>query len=193
MAATAGILLTGGGSRRLGIDKAGLLIDGETLAVRAGRRLAAVCDPVVEVGGGRSGRAAIREEPPGSGPLAALAAAGTHLRDRGHRGSALLLAVDLPRVDEPLLEFLRDWPGEPTAIPAVAGRLQLVCARYGTDALMAAASLVAGGVRSLHELLDVVDHDVLEEDAWRPVAAAEAFADVDTPADAARLGIQLPK
>jgi molybdopterin-guanine dinucleotide biosynthesis protein A len=193
MAATAGILLTGGGSRRLGIDKAGLLIDGETLAVRAGRRLAAVCDPVVEVGSGRSGRAAIREEPPGSGPLAALAAAGTHLRDRGHRGSALLLAVDLPGVDEPLLEFLRDWPGEPTAIPAVAGRLQLVCARYGTDALMAAASLVAGGVRSLHELLDVVDHDVLEEDAWRPVAAAEAFADVDTPADAARLGIKLPK
>jgi hypothetical protein len=58
---------------------------------------------------------------------------------------------------------------------------------------MAAASLVAGGVRSLHELLDVVDHDVLEEDAWRPVAAAEAFADVDTPTDAARLGIQLPK
>ncbi len=192
MAATAGILLTGGRSRRLGVDKAGLRIGGETLAGLAGRRLAAVCDPVVEVGDGQSGLPSVREDPAGSGPLAALAAAGAQLRDGGHHGAALLLAVDLPRADEPLLEFLRDWPGEPTAVPVVAGRLQLVCARYGPDALLAASSLVAGGVRSLHELLDVVDHTVLDEEAWSVVASADAFADIDTPADAARFGIELP-
>src|SRR6185436_50765 len=76
MAATAAILLTGGRSRRLGVDKATLVVDGESLARRAARRLAVVCDPVIETGDGVSGLRAVREEPAGAGPLAALAAAG---------------------------------------------------------------------------------------------------------------------
>jgi molybdenum cofactor guanylyltransferase len=192
MAPTAGILLTGGRSRRLGVDKATLVVEGETLAVRSGRRLAAVCAPVIEVGDGRSGLPSVREDPPGAGPLAAVASAGAALRERGHDGAALLLAVDLPVVDEPLLRWLRDRAGEPTAVPRVDGRLQLVCARYGGDALLAAGSLVAGGVRSLHELLDVVEFDVIEESEWRTVTDAGAFADVDTPEDATSLGIKLP-
>ncbi len=128
MAPTAGILLTGGGSRRLGTDKASLVLDGETLAQRAGGRLAAVCAPVVEIGDGRSGLPSLRETPPGAGPLTALAAAGGWLRERGHVGPALLLAVDLPAVDGALLAWLRDRPGAPTAVPRVDGRLQLVCA-----------------------------------------------------------------
>src|SRR5882757_1061931 len=154
MAPTAGILLTGGRSRRLGVDKASLVLDGETLAVRSGRRLAAVCTPTLEVGDGGSGLPSLRESPPRSGPLSALAAAGVALRQRGHHGGALLLAVDLPAVEEELLTFLRDRPGAPTAVPRVDGHLQLVCARYGPDALLAAESLVVGGVRALHELLD---------------------------------------
>jgi molybdopterin-guanine dinucleotide biosynthesis protein A len=190
--ATAGILLTGGRSRRLGTDKATLTVDGETLTVRAGRRLAAVCAPVVELGDGGSGLPSLRETPAGAGPLAALAAAGAYLRERGHGGPALVLAVDLPDVDVPLLELLRDWPGEPTAVPMRNGRLQLVCARYGGDALLAAQSLVTGGVSSLHALLDVVEHDVIDEAEWHRVAPAAALADVDTPADARRRGIELP-
>jgi molybdopterin-guanine dinucleotide biosynthesis protein A len=192
MTATAGILLTGGRSRRLGVDKATLVLDGETLVERASRRLTAVCSPVVEAGDGRSGLPAVREDPPGAGPLAALAAAGTWLRDRDHRGAAVLLAVDLPRVDEPFLRWLCERPGEPTVVLRVDGRLQPVCARYGADAMVAAGSLVAGGVRALHELFDVVDHEVVEEDEWCDVTAPDTFLDVDTPADAERLGIMLP-
>jgi molybdopterin-guanine dinucleotide biosynthesis protein A len=189
---TAGILLTGGRSRRLGVDKATLVVDGETLAARAARRLGSVCSPVVEAGDGLTGLPATRESPTGAGPLAALAAAGRYLRDRGHHGSAILLAVDLPLVDEVLLRWLRDRNGEPTAILRVEGRLQTVCARYGPDALLAAESLATVGVRALREVLDVVDHDVIEPDEWRTVAAPEIFVDVDTPADAERLGITLP-
>jgi molybdenum cofactor guanylyltransferase len=192
MTPTAGILLTGGRSRRLGVDKATLVVHGETLAVRAGRRLAAVCDPAVEVGDGGSGLPSLRESPPGAGPLAALAAGGTALRDRGHRGDALLLAVDLPAVDEALLAWLRDLDGAPTVVPRVEGRLQLACARYGADALVAAGSLVAGGIRALHHLLDVVEHDVVDEAEWGAVAGADAFLDIDTPDDARRLGLELP-
>jgi molybdopterin-guanine dinucleotide biosynthesis protein A len=192
MAPTAGILLTGGRSRRLGVDKASLVVDGVSLAVRTGRRLAAVCAPVIEVGDGLSGLPSVRERPVGSGPLAALAAGGSALRERGHLGPAVLLAVDLPRVDELLLQWLRDRPGEPTVVPRVDGHLQQVCARYGGDALLAAESLVIGGVRSLHELLDVVEFDVVDESAWGTVAGPGAFADVDTPEDATSLGIELP-
>ena len=67
-----------------------------------------------------------------------------------------------------------------------------MCARYGPDALLAAASLVIGGVRSLHALLDVVEYDMVPEAAWRSIAPPDTFADVDTPDDAARLGIDLP-
>ena len=193
MTATAGILLTGGRSRRLGVDKATLLLDGETLARRASRRLADVCAPVVEAGAGVSGLPAVREAPPGSGPLSALAAAGGWLREHGHHTAALLLAVDLPMVDEPFLRWLRDRPGAPTVVLRVDGRLQPVCARYGPDALVAAGSLIAGGIRALHELFDVVEHYVVEADEWRVVTADETFLDVDTPADAERFGIELPR
>ena len=75
----------------------------------------------------------------------------------------------------------------------VDGRLQPVCARYGADALARRREPASrGGVRALHELFDVVDHDVVEEDEWRVVASPDTFLDVDTPADAQRLGIRLP-
>jgi molybdopterin-guanine dinucleotide biosynthesis protein A len=96
-------------------------------------------------------------------------------------------------VDEPYLRWLRDRPGAPTVVLRVEDRLQPVCARYGPDALLAAGSLIAGGIRALHELFDVVDHDVVEADEWRVVAADDTFLDIDTPADAERFGIELPR
>jgi molybdopterin-guanine dinucleotide biosynthesis protein A len=189
----AGILLTGGRSRRLGTDKARLVHNGETLAARGARLLGLVCGgPVLEAGDGVSGLTSVRERPAGGGPLAALAAAGEELRARGHHGPALLLAVDMPAVDVDLLEFLGAWPGEPTVVPSAGGHLQPVCARYGADAILAAQSLVIAGLRPFHHLLDVVEHDVVGEDRWGPVVAGDPFADVDTPADAARYGIDLP-
>ena len=126
----------------------------------------------------------MREQPPGAGPLAALAAAGAWLRERGHDTPALVLAVDLPHVDEPFLRWLRDRPGAPTVVLRVDGRLQPVCARYGPTRSWPPGASIAGGVRALHELFDVVEHDVVEEDEWCGVASRDTFLDVDTPADA---------
>ena len=47
------------------------------------------------------------------------------------------------------------------------------------------------GTRSMHALLDAVDHDVLAERDWRAVAGPDVLADVDTPDDARRLGVEL--
>jgi molybdopterin-guanine dinucleotide biosynthesis protein A len=184
-----GLLLTGGASRRLGVDKATLVIADETLASRGARRLASVCDPVLEVGPGVTSLTPVREEPAGSGPLAALAAGADALAARGQSGAVVLLAVDLLNVDVPLLELLRDWDGAPTVVPEAGGRLQPVCARYGPDAQRAAATLVSDGAQALHALLDVLDFDVVSTRVWREVAPADAFLDVDTPEDADRAGI----
>jgi molybdenum cofactor guanylyltransferase len=72
----AGLLLTGGASRRMGRDKATLTLTpaGESLAGRTARLLAAVTSPAFEVGPGHSQLPAIAEGQPGAGPLAAVAA-----------------------------------------------------------------------------------------------------------------------
>ena len=190
MAPTAGILLTGGRSRRMGVDKASLVVDGETLAVRAGRLLATVCEPTLELGDGASGLDHVREAPAGAGPLAALAAAGVALRARGFTGPALVLAVDLPTVGEPLLRWLRDRPGTPPwcrastdgsnrCAPATAPTPWWRRTAWSSPACgRCTSSSTSSTTRS-----------------WRSRPGARSrrrtsFLDVDTPTDAARFGVR---
>ena len=186
----AGLLLTGGASRRLGRDKATLVVHGERLADRGARVLGAVCAPVLEVGPGVSALPSVREEPAGSGPLAALAAGGAELSRRGHDDAALLRGVDLAFVDAPLLELLATWPGDGVVVPVRDGRRQTCCARFGREALVTAAQLVARGERSLHALLDATSVVDVPEEEWRAVAPAHALDDLDTPEDLVRFGLE---
>lgn len=184
-----GILLTGGASRRLGVDKATLVLDGETLAVRAATLLRAYCDVVVEVGPGHTDLDAVRESPPGSGPLAALATGTAALLGGGALGGVVLLACDLPHV-EPALAAVATAPPAPFVVPVDgAGHRQFVCARYGPALALRAIDLAGSGTRSLRELVATVpDGDVVEVAGF----AADVLADVDTGADAERLGIAVP-
>ena len=187
MGDVAGLLLTGGASRRMGTDKACLVVDGRSLAERGAAALAAVCDPVLEVGPGYSGLPAVREEPPGSGPLAAVGAGWAALSAAGHRGPVLVMAVDMPFVTSALLHLLAHRPGPATAVPRSDGRAQPLCARFASEALEQVAGLLASGERSLRALLEVVDVDWVERAEWEPVAGPDAFTDLDEPADLARL------
>jgi molybdopterin-guanine dinucleotide biosynthesis protein A len=190
--AVAGVLLTGGASRRIGSPKAELLLDGERLVDRTARVVGAVCTPVVEVGPGFSPYPAVREEPPGSGPLAAVGAAEQWLDDEAFIGPAIVVAVDLPHLDEGLVRWLAGHPASASVVPVVAGRAQPLCARYSTDALAAVPSLLEQGDRSMHALLDVIDVEYVNESGWSGVCDARAFADVDTPEDVDRAGLRLP-
>lgn len=192
----AGILLTGGQSRRMGADKGRLRITGEPLAPRLGRLLSRATHPVVEAGPGWSGLPVVREPLPGRGPLVAVAAARHALAESGHGGPALVLACDLPLVHEPLLRLLASWPGRETVVPIVAGRPQPLCARWSPEALSAGAELVSrtGQERpergpSVHRLLSTVPVTWLGADDWGAVATEETFADADSPADLEALGL----
>jgi molybdopterin-guanine dinucleotide biosynthesis protein A len=182
----AGVLLTGGASRRLGIDKATLVVNGTRLADHAATVLAAVCGPVIEVGPGITGLPTCREDPAGSGPLAGLVAGAAALGSDASNG-VLLLACDLPGVEEPLVRLVAHWPGGATVVPMADGEPQLVCARYGTVALAQAADVLGAGTLSLRRLLDQTEHDLIEPSTWGAVAPIDAFADIDTPADLARI------
>ena len=191
MSRPSGVLLTGGASRRLGHDKAGLVLGGETLASRAARVLSLVCDGVVEVGPGSARVAFTQEDPPGAGPLAALVAGADALRKPA---SLLLFAVDLPCVEAPLLRLIAEHVGDGVVVPISGGVRQWTCARYDRPAIAAARRLVDRGERSLRALAQEGDVAVVEiaESEWAAVAPNDAFFDIDTEADARRLGIDLP-
>jgi molybdopterin-guanine dinucleotide biosynthesis protein A len=171
----------------MGTDKAALVVEGRSLAERGAAALAAVCDPVLEVGPGHSGLPAVREDPPGSGPLAALGAGWAALSAAGHGGPVLVLAVDMPFVTPALLRLLALRAGPPTAVPLSQGRAQPLCARFGPEALERVAGLLASGERSLRALLKVVEVGWVQPAEWEPVAGPGAFTDLDEPADLSRL------
>ena len=103
-----------------------------------------------------------------------------------------MLAVDLPRSTRPCcagcvtIRVHRRWCPGSTAGSNSSARATAAtrCSRP--------ASLVVGGLRSLRDLLEVVEYDIADEAAWGDVARADSFADIDTPADATSLGIELP-
>jgi molybdopterin-guanine dinucleotide biosynthesis protein A len=187
----AAILLTGGKSRRMGRDKAQLVVDGSTLAVRTARLLNLVVEIAIEVGPGVSGLPSTMEEPSGEGPLAAVAAGYGALRDQGYGGGALVIACDLPLLSESVLRLLVEWDSLGSVVPVVQGRPQPLCARWSARDLQAAGHLFAGGVRSLQHLTTQADVVLLSEAEWGRVAREEQFADIDTPEDLGRLGLEL--
>jgi molybdenum cofactor guanylyltransferase len=188
----AGLLLTGGASRRLGVPKALLTCDGERLVDRSARTLSAVCAPVLEVGPGYGALPACREREPGAGPLAGFVAGAFALHADGYDGPLIVLAVDLPSVTPELLQWLAEHEGTGCVVPRVAGQLQTVCARYSPDACRVAPELYERGERSMRALLDAVAVTEVDEDEWSAVGDMAVFADVDTPDDAARAGLEMP-
>jgi molybdopterin-guanine dinucleotide biosynthesis protein A len=174
----------------MGVPKATLRVDGEALAVRAARALAAVCDPVLEVGPGHTGRRCVVEDPPGGGPVAALLAGWDAL---DAPTAVVVLACDLPFVDAALVRLLVEWPGDGCVVPLLDGRPQPTCARFGSDAVDAARAVVADGPASFRAVLARASVDYVSESRWRAVAPATALVDVDTPADATRWGVEPPR
>jgi len=177
----------------MGRDKATLRWSGDpsghTFAQRSAALLNLVCPTAVEVGPGHSSLLRAQEEPPGQGPLSAVAAGWRTLVEGGFAGPVLVIATDLPRLSQGLLEWLADYPTPRSVVPVVDGRVQPLCARFQPADLDLARRLVAGGRRSMNALLDACDPVLVDEGEWlAPAGDASALSDVDTPGDMQRLG-----
>lgn len=168
-----GALLAGGESRRMGRDKAGVLLDGKTLAEHALAALRAVSDRQVVLGHGRGCPDDVPRLPdaePGQGPSAGLRA----LLASGLGDLYVLLPVDMPGVRAEHLAKLLAARGEARAVCfARAGRLEPLPCAIATDAVLPA------GERSLHALLSanaLVTVELSETDA-------AALRNINSPAD----------
>jgi molybdopterin-guanine dinucleotide biosynthesis protein A len=173
----------------MGQDKSQLVVDGSTLATRTAGLLRLVAETAIEVGPGASGLPTVLEQPPGGGPLAAIAAGCRALRERGHTGAALVVACDLPLLSERLLRFLVEWDSPGSVVPVVRDRPQPLCARWSGRDLDETSELVNRGVRSVRHLPTQPGVVLVDELAWRDVATEDQFSDVDSPADLLRLGL----
>jgi molybdopterin-guanine dinucleotide biosynthesis protein A len=183
----AGLILTGGASRRMGRDKATLTLpNGDTCSGTVAARLALVTRPVLEVGPGVSGPAWVPDAAPDSGPLAAMATGWAALKASGFTGAVIVVACDLPMVAVPLLKLLARMPGEATVVPLVNGKAQSLCARYSPASLNLCQILVSDGCRSLRTLLRETDVTLLQPESWGQVVDEQSFTDLDTPEDLAR-------
>ncbi|HTV11468.1 MAG TPA: molybdenum cofactor guanylyltransferase [Acidimicrobiales bacterium] len=192
-ARVAGILLTGGASKRMGFDKMTLEVGGAPNTARLAALLRGLVATAVEVGSGCSGLPAVREEPPGSGPLAAVSAGALALDGQGFLGPVLVVAGDMPNLGSTVLEYLAAWPGEASVVPLVGGRLQPLCARWSAGDLRLAVQLVAAGERSMRALLARSVPDVATAEKWPRGVTVEDFADVDELSDLAAWKLSPPR
>lgn len=162
----AAIVLTGGLSTRLGQDKATAVVAGHRMIDRILAQLEGL--PVVVVGPdpGIGGVTVTREDPPGGGPVAAIAA-GLPLIDSEW---VLVIAADMPFAVPMLLGLPRRADA---VIPVADGHRQPLSAWYRVAALrdlrpgMSMRQVLAG--------LDLVEIEV----------PTQLVADIDTPADLA--------
>lgn len=185
--AVAGVVLTGGASRRMGRDKALIDIAGEPLAARVAAALAgAGLAPVTCVGGDlvalrQRGLVAVADGHPGEGPLGGVLTA----LARHPAGGVVVAACDLvaPTVDavRRLLLAGDQAPDAGVVVPVVAGRCQWLHALWRPSAAPGLTAAFAAGERSVGRaaVANLTVHAYAETD---PLADADIARDL--PADA---------
>lgn len=181
-------LLLGGASSRMGRDKARLDAGGVPLATRLARRLDALFDEVLLVGGEPPADAPGRRVPDPDGPRCALRGlVGALAAARAPR--VLVVATDLPLLAPELLLALVAWPEADVVLPRRAGRPEPLCALWRRDAVLPLArERLAAGRLALRELIDAVGASWLEGEDLRAVDPEDlALANANTPEEWAAL------
>ena len=188
------ILLTGGAGRRLGgIDKASVLLGGRRLVARAASAVAdaealIVVGPPAAADSLHPRTVVTREDPPATGPVAALAAGMAHVT----APHVAVLACDLPFMTAEAMTGLRHAlataPEDTAAAMPVddAGQDQPLCSVWRTDALRAALARLGDPTNAaVRRLVAAAAGPIVRltgpHDGDRP-----PWFDCDTPADVAR-------
>ena len=162
-----GIVLAGGASRRLGVDKTTLRFGSCTLLEHAADALSAVCADVLVVGGDAAGwphlgARLVPDETPGRGPLAGLQAG----LKAAEFDFALVVACDMPFLNRDLLAFMAWRPRRYQAlVPRWGRRLHPLHAIYARSCLPVVESLLTKPSASMRELLARLEIETLTEAA----------------------------
>lgn len=160
---TLGAVLTGGVSRRMGQDKADVMVRDHTMLEMVGAALTATCDQVVLLGPERDRWECWPDVVAGSGPLVGITTALT----RSAHDHVAVVAVDHPFVRETTLEELiraaQDLPVVPVDDHGVR---QVTCAVYPVTVADAAKEEASAG-GSIQSLLDRVAFYPVPPNVWQ--------------------------
>ncbi len=171
-----GAILCGGASRRMGVDKATIEVDGVSMVRRLADVLtAAACTRVVAIGGdpltmSRLGLELVDDEFPGEGPLGGV------LTALVVGAPVVVVACDLPQLRSETVAALIDALGEHDAAIALSDRAEPLCAVWAGSAATALRTKFESGERAMHRAIDGLDI------AWVPVDIAD-LRNVNTPDD----------
>ncbi|MFP4552871.1 MAG: molybdenum cofactor guanylyltransferase [Actinomycetota bacterium] len=157
-----GAILTGGGSTRMGRDKADVPVAGRPMLDRVATALETVANRVVLLGPEREGWECWPDSVHAQGPLAGIATA----LSRTEADRVAVIAVDHPFVTPSLLRHLVAIEADIPVVPVdEAGTRQVTCAIYpaavGDTAVDEARS---GG--SIQTLLDRISFRPVTPDEW---------------------------
>lgn len=178
-------LFAGGASRRMGTDKAGLTVEGETLLERTAR-VAEEAGLSVRVigrarpdGWSRETALFVPDDVPGLGPLGALT---TALRRAD--GPLLALACDLPLLDADALRWLMSQRPGPHGLAVLrSGEPEPLFSVYAPACLPLASARLREGRRSLRGLIKAGDFARAEAPSW----VAARLVNVNTPEEWAEI------
>jgi len=181
------LILTGGDSRRMGRDKASLVLDGLTLLQRVVNIVQPLfAETIISVRQPRQDIALpqVCDDPAQHGPLAGLAAG----LERATTPWVFAVACDMPFITPAVIEHLAACrSGSQAVVPVVQGHAQPLAAFYARDCLQALQLLLgASGQHSFRALLERLR--VCHVDEAQLLAAdpqLRSFFDLDTPEDVA--------
>ncbi|MFC2023629.1 molybdenum cofactor guanylyltransferase [Chloroflexota bacterium] len=168
MPAVSAIVLSGGKSKRLGEDKALLMLDGEPLLARTIRSMGALSDDLIVVTNHpQSHRAAawparlVPDETPGLGSLVGVYSG---LKACRHP-KAIVVACDMPFLSVPLLRYMVPLSrGYDVVIPRRGRFLEPLHAIYGRTCLPAIERVLASGRRRIVAFFDAAKVRFVEEE-----------------------------
>jgi molybdopterin-guanine dinucleotide biosynthesis protein A len=186
---TSAVVLAGGKSQRLGLDKSLLELGGEPILKRILQKLAELSDDRLVVANRRQELAhlnvpIIADARPGMGPLGGIYSGLQAMRyERG-----LFVACDMPFLNVPLLQYMvRQCPEFDVVILRIGHKTEALCAIYSKGCLPAVADLLDHGQTRIVDFFPQVRVHYIERaevEAFDP--EHRSFFNINTRADLER-------
>lgn len=191
-----GVLIAGGRAVRMGgLEKGFLRLDGEPIAARSLRLLRATFADVLVIANDPApwlelGARVMPDAIAGKGAPGGLHAALLHATTEW----VFTTGCDMPFLDAAAIAWLgARRAGARAVIPRWRGRLEPLHAYWSRGCLAPVERLLREGDPSFRELADAVEARIVGEEEWSAIdPEGRAFENVNTPEEAARLGLAAP-